>query len=114
MFRGQCHCRECQYFAGGGANLFMGIAEDAFSYTKGAPKTFQRTDLERPVAREFCGECGTHILTHAPGVPAAVVKVGTLDEPSRFDGPQFATYTIEKASYHHIPEGCRAFERMPG
>lgn len=114
MFRGQCHCRECQYFAGGGANLYMGVAENAFSYTKGSPKTFKRSDLERPVAREFCGECGTHILTHAPGVPAAILKVGTLDDPSQFGGPQFATHTVEMPSYHHIPEGCRAFERMPG
>ena len=114
MFRGQCHCRECQYFAGGGANIYMGVAPDGFSYTKGAPKSFQRSDLDSPVRREFCADCGTHIATHSPTVPAVIVKVGTLDDPAQFGGPQFATYTVDKQSFHHIPEGCAAFERLPG
>ncbi|MDH5673030.1 MAG: GFA family protein [Myxococcales bacterium] len=114
MFKGQCHCRECQYFAGGGVNHFMGVAADALTFTRGAPKRFQRSDLEQPVVRTFCGECGTQIYSQAPAVPALILKAGTLDDPSHYGGPSFATFTVDQQSYHHVPEGCRTFERMPG
>ena len=58
-----CHCRECQYITGGGPNLFMAMPIDGFRYTKGTPKQFARKDLEKPVTREFCPECGTHVIT---------------------------------------------------
>ena len=115
LFKGQCHCRECQYVSGGGPNYVMGLPEAGFSYTSGAPKLFSRSDLDNPVSREFCGECGTHILARSPGMPGAVIlKVGTLDDPSLFGGPQMAIYTIDKQSFHMIPEGLASFERTPG
>jgi len=114
MFRGQCHCRECQYFAGGGPNYVMGMPETGFAYTKGAPKAFRRSDLDNPVTREFCGECGTQLVSRAPGMPLALIKVGTLDDPARFEGPQMAIYTIDKQSFHSVPEGVTSFERLPG
>jgi hypothetical protein len=95
LFKGQCHCRECQYISGGSPNVVMGMQEAGFAYTKGSPKAFRRSDLESPVTREFCPECGTHL----PGV---------------FGTPQVAIYTIEKQSFHHVPEGAAVFERTPG
>ena len=85
-----------------------------FSYTKGSPKGFQRSDLENPVTREFCADCGTHLVSKAPGLPMALLKVGTLDDPSVFEGPQLAIFTCDKQSFHQIPEGVARFERMPG
>lgn len=115
LFQGQCHCRECQYISGGNPNVVMGMAEAGFTYTKGAPKVFRRSDLDNPVGREFCAECGTHLLTRASTVPGVVLlKVGTLDDPSLFSGPQMAIYTIDKQSFHHIPDGLPTFERRPG
>jgi len=115
LFKGQCHCRECQYISGGNPNLVVGMPAAEFRYTTGTPKTFRRPDLETPVAREFCPECGTHILTRAPGVPGAVLlKVGTFDDPTVFEGPQVVIFTIDKQSFHHIPDGVPTFERTPG
>jgi hypothetical protein len=115
LFKGQCHCRECQYISGGSPNVTMGMSEAGFAYTKGAPKAFQRGDLENPVTREFCPECGTHLLSRAPSLAGAVLlKVGTLDDPSAFGAPQMAIFTIDKQSFHQVPEGCPVFERMPG
>lgn len=114
-FKGQCHCRECQYISGGHPNVVMGMPEAGFSYAKGAPKAFRRSDLEKPVTREFCGECGTHLLSRAPALPGTVLlKVGTLDDPSVFGVPQMAIYTVDKQSFHHLPEGIPTFERTPG
>jgi hypothetical protein len=45
---------------------------------------------------------------------AVMLKVGTLDDPSVFGGPQMAIYTIDKQSWHSIPEGIPTFERTPG
>jgi hypothetical protein len=63
MMKAQCHCRECQYITGGAPNLFVRTPPDGFKYTKGTPKQFSRSDLEKPVTREFCAECGTHLVT---------------------------------------------------
>jgi len=115
LFKAQCHCRECQYLSGGQSNVVMAMPEAGFAYAKGAPKQFRRSDLASPVTREFCSECGTHILTRAPGVPGAVLlKVGTFDDPSIFGGPEMVIYTIDKQSFHHVPEGVPTFERVPG
>ncbi|MGH7336110.1 MAG: GFA family protein [Myxococcota bacterium] len=113
VFKAQCHCRECQYISGGAPNVVMGVPERGFAYTRGAGKAFSRKDLANPVTREFCAECGTHLLTRAPSMGAVMLKVGTLDDPSLFGGPQMITYTIEKQSFHHVPEGVPAFERFP-
>jgi hypothetical protein len=89
------------------------VHADAGRRVQGAPKQFSRSDLERAVTREFCGECGTHMITRRPGLPAVVLKIGTLDDPSLFGGPQMAIFTIDKADYHHIPQGIPSFERLP-
>ena len=92
--------------------MFLAMPPDGFKYTKGSPKQFTRKDLEKPVTREFCGECGTHVVTR-PQRPLVVIKVGTLDDPSLFGSPQVAIYTIDKQPFHHVPEGMPAFERLP-
>src|SRR6185369_10499196 len=115
IFKGQCHCRECQYISGGSPNVVMGLPESAFTYTKGSPKQFRRGDLKNPVTREFCGQCGTHILAKSPALPGGVVlKVGTLDDPKVFGAPQMVIFTIDKQPFHHVPEGVPTFERAPG
>ena len=114
-FQAQCHCRECQYFSGGHPNVVMILPESTFTYTKGKPKSFRRKDLENPVSREFCADCGTQILARAPGLPGMVIlKVGTLDDPKIFQGPQMAIFLVDKQPFHHVPEGIATFERTPG
>ncbi len=114
IMKAQCHCRECQYISGGSPNLVIGMPVAGFSYTQGTPRTYTRPDLERPVTREFCAECGAHIATRAPGFPGVIIKVGTLDDPSLFEGPQIAINLIDKQVFHHVPEGIPTFERFPG
>ena len=115
LFKGQCHCRECQYISGGHPNPVMAMPESGFAYTKGAPKQFRRSDLPNPVTREFCSVCGTHILGKTSALPGAlVIKVGTLDDPKVFGRPEMVIFTIDKQSFHHVPEGVPTFERVPG
>jgi hypothetical protein len=114
MFKGQCHCRECQYLSGGMPNVIIALPAATFTYEKGSPKQFKRADLPNGVTREFCAECGTHILTRAPVVPGAViVKVGTFDDPKQYGTPQMAIYLCDKQPFHQIPAGVATFERTP-
>ena len=115
MFKGQCHCRECQYITGGMPNVVMAMPEAGFKITKGATKAFKRKDLPNAVTREFCPECGTHLLTRSPNLAGTViVKVGTLDDPKLFGAPQMAIFTIDKQPFHQVPSGIPVFERVPG
>jgi hypothetical protein len=92
--------------------MFMAVKPEAFRYIKGTPKEFKRKDLERPVTREFCPECGTHLATR-PNRPIVVVKVGTLDDPKLYGGPKAAIYTIDRQPFHEIAQGLPTFERLP-
>lgn len=114
MMKAECHCRECQYITGGGPNFFIAMPISGFKYTKGAPKQFARKDLERPVTREFCAECGTHIVTRPQGFPAVILKVGSLDDPKQYGTPTMAIYTCDKQAFHTIPSGMPTFEKLPG
>ena len=115
VMKGQCHCRECQFFTGGHPNVIMGMPASGFRYTKGTGKAFTRKDLPSPATREFCAECGTQLLTRAPALPGAVlIKVGTFDDPSLFGAPQMVIFTCDKQSFHHLPAGVPTFEKVPG
>lgn len=113
MMKAQCLCRECQHISGGSPNVFMAMPIPGFRYTKGAPKSFTRGDLENPVTREFCGDCGAPLTSRAPGFPAVILKVGSLDDPSVFM-PDIAIYGIDRQPFHCIAEGMPVFERLPG
>ncbi|MAI25594.1 MAG: GFA family protein [Myxococcota bacterium] len=113
-FKAQCHCRECQYISGGAPNFLMGMMESGFSYSSGIAKAFTRSDLENPVTREFCGDCGTHLVSRVPGAPGMVfIKVGTFDDPGLFEQPQMAIFTVDKQTFHHLPDGIASFEKGP-
>ena len=42
-----------------------------------------------------------------------LLKVGTMDNPALFT-PDLAIFTCDAQSFHHVPAGMPAFERMPG
>ena len=113
LWQAQCHCRECQYITGGGPNYFMIVAADAYRVTKGTPKQFTRDDLAEPRTRDFCGNCGTHLITRLPDGKRIVVKVGTLDDMSVYSGPQMAIYCCDKQPFHVIAEGVPAVDKLP-
>ena len=115
VFKGQCHCRECQYISGGAPNMVMAFPDTAVEITSGSTKKFSRSDLDNPVTREFCENCGTHLLTRSPGMAGvSIVKIGTLDDPSQYPGPDMAIYMCDAQSFHVVPEGVTAFDRTPG
>lgn len=114
IMKAQCHCRECQYFTGGQPNDFMAMPEAGFKYTKGTPKSFSKSGVANAATREFCPDCGVHIVTRSPALPGAVIlKIGSLDDPTIFEQPQMIMQTADAQSFHHVPDGIPAFERFP-
>jgi hypothetical protein len=93
--------------------MFMLVPPAGFTYVRGEPKQFSRSDLDNAVTREFCAECGTHLTTRRPGLNAVILKVGTLDDPSVFGSAQMAIFTVDKQPFHLIAEGLPVFERLP-
>ena len=85
-----------------------------FGSTKRAPNKFSPYNIETAVTREFCAECGTHILTRRQDMPQIVLKLGTLDDPAAgYGGPKMAIYTVDRQPFHLIAEGVPAFDRLP-
>ena len=107
----QCHCRECQYITGGNPNVIMIFPINGFKFVRGEPQEFKRNDLDKPVTRLFCGECGTAIGTRSPMRPESIIlKVGTFDDPSVFD-PTIAIFTSDKQKFHHIGDNLKCFDK---
>lgn len=113
ILKGLCYCKACQVVAGGSPQVFMAQPNAGFRYVKGAPKTFKRNDLPEPVTREFCGTCGTHVVTFRPNADIVIIKVGTLDDPESFGAPKVAIFAEEKREFHQIPEGLAVFPKLP-
>src|SRR3954471_12492142 len=72
-FRGLCYCRTCQMISAGAGNLFIAVDAERFQSINGTPRSFTSEDHPSRPTRHFCEIC---------------VKVGTLDDPSFFEGPQ--------------------------
>ena len=110
----QRHCRECQYISGGFPAALMLFPLESFQLSSGEMKQFRRPDLEHPVTRHFCENCGTGVASETPNRPGSIViKAGTFDDPSAFN-PAVAIYTCDKQDYHHIPEDMTSFDKRPG
>ena len=75
-----CHCRHCQKQGGSAYSVVSAYPEAAFVQT-GATRIFQDVgDSGNPVARHFCPDCGSPIISVAAALPGVViVKAGTLD-----------------------------------
>lgn len=109
---GLCLCRTCQKVSGGMGNVFMGVDAAAFRFTKGEPLTW--CSGGNAPTRSFCGTCGVHLSARSPRAPGGViVKVGTLDEPGQFSGPQLTVWTSEMQAFHQLPLGAPAFPEFP-
>ena len=109
----QCHCRECMYITGGNPNVLMIVPLEGFKITSGTPKRFSRNDLDAPVERMFCHDCGTALGSYTPRRPRSVIlKVGTFDDPSIFK-PQVAIFACDKLDFHYIPDDVKIFSKLP-
>ena len=111
---GQCMCLTCQMISGGAGNLFMAVNAGGFQFTKGSPRAFNKKDRPWSPTRHFCEYCGVHLTARSDRAPSAVlIKIGTLDDPGVFEGPQLVTWTSEMQKYHLLPPQVPAYPEFP-
>jgi hypothetical protein len=111
-----CHCRACQYTAGGGPAYVIGVARDQFRVTKGHPAEFATlSEAGNLVTRVFCATCGTHLYACTDGEPdTCSVKVGALDDPASFK-PKVQAWISEAQPWHRKHAFTLRFRRnSPG
>ena len=76
-----CHCTDCQILSGSAFRVVAFTREDAFTLTRGTPKTYVKiAESGRPREQGFCGHCGSALYATAPGEGPKVygLRVGTL------------------------------------
>jgi hypothetical protein len=109
MFVHCCHCTWCQRETGSAfvlnamvetANVVLTAGEPVLIDTPSASGKGQR------IAR--CPTCHVAVWSHYPGggPRVAFVRVGTLDDPTRFP-PDIHIYTSTKQPWVLIPDGAR-------
>jgi hypothetical protein len=70
-----CHCRMCQKAFG---SYFAPLASaEGLTWTRGAPKHFQSSNVVR---RGFCSDCGTPLTYEYPG--GVELALGAFDDPA--------------------------------
>jgi hypothetical protein len=75
-----CHCRNCQKQSGTAFSVVSAYPASAYDQT-GETRVFaDRGDSGKGVARHFCPNCGSPIISVADAMPGIViVKAGSLD-----------------------------------
>jgi len=100
-----CHCRDCQYVSGGGANFSMVFNRSGFTVLKGAPRVYKAKPASG--GSFFCGSCGVHVFSGPDSHPELVaIKVGSLDDRSDFR-VQVDIWMKSAPSWHRPHEGAR-------
>ena len=98
----------------GAGNLFAAVDADTFKFTSGSPRSFTNEEHPWRPTRHFCEICGVHLTARSDRAASAVlIKIGTLDDPGLFDGPQVITWTSEMQKFHVLPANLPAYAELP-
>jgi hypothetical protein len=83
-----CHCTTCQKQSGAAFSVNAVVPREAFQVEGDSVRTFTtQSDEGGTVDRQFCGECGSPLVSLASYLPFAIVKAGTLDDKSTLPAP---------------------------
>lgn len=76
---GYCHCRSCRSWSAGPVNAFTLWRPEAVTVTKGADLVghFKKTENSD---RQFCRQCGGHIMSFHPGLGLMDVYAATIPD----------------------------------
>jgi hypothetical protein len=91
-----CHCDDCRRACGAQSVAWVTFPAESFSFIAGDPQSYRSSP---PVARTFCGRCGTS-LTYQSEERAQDIDVttGSLDDPEAFP-PTKEVFREQKLSW---------------
>ncbi|MBV9995767.1 MAG: GFA family protein [Caulobacteraceae bacterium] len=102
-----CHCANCQKQAGSAFSVVAVLPREALKL-KGELTVFEdRGTSGAPVWRNFCGRCGSPVITDTPQARERgliFLKAGTLDDPSDL-APTIHAWTRSRQPWMQLPEG---------
>ena len=109
-----CHCRACQYHAGGAPSYAVVVRRDVFRVTKGRPKEFVTlSEQGNHITRAFCADCGSPLYSYSDAeADFCAVKVGRLDEPQHFK-PRVHVWMSEAPPWHRRGLFSARFRKNP-
>ena len=110
---GHCQCRACQRDSGTGHASHIAVAMAGFKLTGPIKYWPSKADSGNTVARGFCTECGSPIVSTNSGMPTlSFVRAASLDDPSIFQ-PKVVVWSSRAQSWDHLDPALPVFERMP-
>ena len=122
---GICHCRDCQIFSGSAFRLSSLTEPEAFRFTKGEPKYYdKRADSDAVRRLAFCGDCGTHLCSLPSSLPSSQstdtdarsayvsIRLSTAKEFPKLR-PMVEVFCDSRVSWLVPLEGSAQFPRMP-
>jgi hypothetical protein len=111
MMAFNCHCRDCQRFAGSAYASGMIVAARALAFTQGSPKYHTTTAVSGNTARRgFCAECGSPLVATQADYPTFVLYAASLDDPS-WHRPAMDVWTSSAQPWDHMDP---ALAKYPG
>lgn len=118
---GICHCRDCQIFSGSAFRMASLTEPEAFRFTKGEPKYYNKRADSGAVRRlAFCGNCGTHLCslpslqspdTDAPSAYVSIRLATAREFPEL--RPEIEVFCDSRVPWLAPLEGSTQFPRMP-
>lgn len=122
---GICHCRDCQIFSGSAFRMSSLTESEAFRFTKGEPKYYDKRADSGAVRRlAFCGDCGTHLCSLPSSLPSSQttgtdarpayvsIRLSTAREFPKLR-PAAELFCDSRVSWLTPLEGSAQFPRMP-
>lgn len=99
---GYCHCRMCQRASGAPVVAWAEFDDpEAFSYTKGAIRTYHSSTVAQ---REFCVSCGSQLVfRYTEGAEHVGINVGTLDDPGQV-APRWHIWTESQLAWFEVAD----------
>lgn len=102
-----CHCVDCRRASGAPVSAFVGFRTDEASVRGEALRSFHNG----PVARSFCGACGSPIAYMDERLGGHVYfMLGVMDRPEDFK-PTLHAWVGQQLPFVHMPDGL---PRLPG
>jgi hypothetical protein len=108
-----CHCTDCQKQTGTSFSIIVGVPSDALHIEGNSLASFTTvgTDTQQDVARQFCRECGSPIVSVADALPGvSFIKAGTLNDTSWLE-PQMHVWSDSAQPW--VPLESHAAPKLP-
>ena len=109
-----CHCKHCQRQSGSAFSTIIGVPRAALK-VRGSLSSYddKGDDSGQPVIRQFCGKCGSAVVSDVRATPDLLwIKAGTLDDSSSLK-PQMSFWTDSAQAWVAIDKSLPHFGRNP-